>query len=164
MTDRAKKISELQATTTVANTDKLVVLKDPSGTPLTRSVTINAFAQSVKGLFAPHVPNSSFVSNTLVITSDGTNYVNSISYSLNDADGAEIMIHANDDDNVTIGRAWVVANTSFANAYVDMVQIGSNPIVWDGTVVISGTNVILKCTRQFASTANVTIKYHMTIM
>lgn len=47
MTDRAKKISELLVTTSVANTDKLIVLKDPSGTPLTRSVTVNTVASSI---------------------------------------------------------------------------------------------------------------------
>jgi hypothetical protein len=49
MTDRAKKISELQATTSVANTDKLVVLKDAANSSIasTRSITVSAFVNSV---------------------------------------------------------------------------------------------------------------------
>lgn len=68
MTDRAKKISELLVTTSVANTDKLIVLKDPSGTPLTRSVTVNTVATSIVTNYIAnsYVPNIGTNGNIIV--------------------------------------------------------------------------------------------------
>lgn len=40
MTDRSKKISELGALATPAGEDLLVIVDDPSGTPVTKKVTV----------------------------------------------------------------------------------------------------------------------------
>lgn len=159
MTDRAKKISELQATTSVANTDKLVVLKDPAGTPLTRSVTANVFALSIRSLILATLPNSTFIANTSTIVSDGTNYVNAFSYSIVDYDAAEIVFHATENNNITIGRALIVANSTTSNAFIDSTLIGSNPIIFDGTIALSSNTVTLQLKRNSASTANISMKY-----
>lgn len=37
------KITDLPATTSLANTDLLLVVKDPSGTPTTNTMTLNSF-------------------------------------------------------------------------------------------------------------------------
>ena len=40
MADKAKKISELTALTTISGDDLLVIVDDPSGTPVTKKVTV----------------------------------------------------------------------------------------------------------------------------
>lgn len=40
MTDRSKKISELAALTTPSGEDFIVIVDDPSGTPITKKVTV----------------------------------------------------------------------------------------------------------------------------
>lgn len=40
MTDRSKKISELTALTTPSGEDFVVIVDDPSGTPITKKVTV----------------------------------------------------------------------------------------------------------------------------
>jgi len=168
MTDRAKKISELTATTSVANTDKIVVLKDAANATAasTRSMTVNAFVQSVKGLIAPQVPNSEYVANTLTVASNGTSYVNSISFSITTYDGMDVTFHANEGNNVTIGRVVVVANTSEANAQYTEASIGPNQILVDSVPVVNATSnlVFLQFRRQSATTTNVVIRYSATYM
>jgi hypothetical protein len=59
MVDRAKKISELPAATTVANTDFVIVVANTSGTANTKRITANNFRNSLL---------TSFTSNTVTIT------------------------------------------------------------------------------------------------
>lgn len=40
MADKAKKISELTALTTISGDDLLVIVDDPAGTPVTKKVTV----------------------------------------------------------------------------------------------------------------------------
>lgn len=168
MTDRAKKISELQATTSVANTDKLVVLKDAANSSIasTRSMTMTNFANSVKGLIAPQVPNSAFTSNTFTITSNGTSYVNAFSFSVTDYDGMDVTFHANESNNITIGKVVVVANTSEANAQFLVTTIGSNPIILDSAPVVNATSnlVFIQFRRGSATSTNVVVRYSATYM
>ena len=168
MTDRAKKISELSTTSSVANTDKIVVLKDAANTSAasTRAMTVNAFTQSVKGLIAPQVPNSEYVGNTLTIASNGTSYVNAISFSITSYDGMDVTFHANEGNNITIGRVVVVANTSATNAQYLVATIGPNPILMDSVPVINLTSnlVFLQFARASATTTNVVFRYSATYM
>lgn len=168
MTDRAKKISELQATTSVANTDKLVVLKDAANTTAasTRSMTMTNFANSVKGLIAPQVPNSVYVSNTLTLASNGTSYVNAISFSVTTYDGMDVTFHANEGNNITIGKVVVVANTSEANAQYLVTTVGPNPIIVDTAPVINTTSntVFIQFRRGSATSTNVVVRYSATLM
>lgn len=46
MTDNSKKLSELPQASNVASTDMVLVLRDPAGTPSTRTVTIDNFSNS----------------------------------------------------------------------------------------------------------------------
>ena len=46
MTDRAKKITELDALTAPASTDLLIIEDDPSGTPVTKKITLNNLLNS----------------------------------------------------------------------------------------------------------------------
>lgn len=66
MVDRAKKISELPAATTLANSDFVVVVANNSGTANTKRITANNFRNSIL---------SSFVSNTATITTLTSNNI-----------------------------------------------------------------------------------------
>jgi hypothetical protein len=59
MADRAKKVTELTAATSVADGDLLLVVADPAGTPITKKVTKSAFLLSV-------------TSNTLIMSNRST--------------------------------------------------------------------------------------------
>ena len=47
MADNSKKVSELPVTTNVASTDRVLVLRDPSGTPSVRTVNVSIFAANL---------------------------------------------------------------------------------------------------------------------
>ena len=47
MTDNSKKVSELPTAANVAATDRILVLRDPSGTPSVRTVNVNIFAANL---------------------------------------------------------------------------------------------------------------------
>ena len=44
----SKKLSELPQTSNVASTDRVLVLRDPSGSASTRTVTVNNFTNSLR--------------------------------------------------------------------------------------------------------------------
>lgn len=47
MTDNSKKVSEIPTAANVALTDRVLVLRDPSGTPSVRTVNVNIFAANL---------------------------------------------------------------------------------------------------------------------
>jgi len=47
MTDTPLKMSELPTSSNVAITDRILVLKDPSGTPSVKTISVNNFINSV---------------------------------------------------------------------------------------------------------------------
>ena len=47
MTDNSKKVSELPQAANVASTDRVVVLRDPAGSPSLRTVTVNNFVANI---------------------------------------------------------------------------------------------------------------------
>jgi hypothetical protein len=47
MTDNSKKVSELPTAANVALTDRVLVLRDPSGTPSVRTVDVGTFAANL---------------------------------------------------------------------------------------------------------------------
>lgn len=47
MTDNSKKISELPTAANVASSDRILVLRDPSGSPSVRTVNVNIFCANI---------------------------------------------------------------------------------------------------------------------
>ena len=47
MADNSKKLSELPTASNVASTDRILVLRDPSGSPTTRTITVENFSNSL---------------------------------------------------------------------------------------------------------------------
>ena len=48
MTDNSKKVSELPQATTLAKTDRVVILRDPSGSPSVRTITVDNLSNSLR--------------------------------------------------------------------------------------------------------------------
>lgn len=74
MVDRAKKISELPVTTTVANTDFVIVVANTAGTANTKRITANNFRNSII---------TTVVSNTATITTLAANSITANSITAN---------------------------------------------------------------------------------
>jgi hypothetical protein len=164
MTDRAKKISELQATTSVANTDKLVVLKDPSGTPLTRSATANVFALSIGPIARLDLPGAVHTLANTTATSNGTSNVTWLSVS--NTYMFHVLYTAVDQNtgDKSIGEIFVAANTSVANSenqYTSR-KIGSNPVNVFVNPAVNSTIIYMTFNRDSSSTANVKFNYRLT--
>jgi len=47
MTDNSKKVSQLPTAANVAGSDRVLILRDPSGTPSVRTVNVNIFAANL---------------------------------------------------------------------------------------------------------------------
>lgn len=94
MADNSKKVSELPVTTNVASTDRVLVLRDPAGSPSVRTITVNNFisnvATSVVANAAAQINTSAATaySNAVayansILTSNLVNYVNTAQFSAN---------------------------------------------------------------------------------
>lgn len=126
MTDRAKKISELLVTTSVANTDKLIVLKDPSGTPLTRSVTVNTVATSI---VTNYIANS-YVSN---IGTNGNIIVSARQSNTSDQGGA-VYIKAGSSNTGTGGFVEIWSGNGVSGSSISLkTWNGSEWLTWSFT-------------------------------
>lgn len=68
MTDNSKKVSELPTAANVASTDRVLVLRDPSGTPSVRTVNASVFAANLQ------------ISNTVPGTADASGLPGTIRY------------------------------------------------------------------------------------
>jgi hypothetical protein len=170
MTDRAKKISELLTTSSVANTDKIVVLKDAANTSAasTRAMTVNAFAQVLTPLVQAPIPNTVSYANTSTVVCDGINDVPFLTYTfLSGRTGcSDLIFHARDGagNNITAGSMTVVANTTSISKLETVHEIGSDPIMFDCQPTISGNSVTLYLKRAQANTvSNVSVRYTITI-
>ena len=163
MTDRAKKISELTTTTSVANTDKIIVLKDAANSSIaaTKAMTVNNFALSIAPLL--EIPGATIQQGNVTVSSNGTNYVNFFSFSGNTYFSGEVKIHATDatSNAYSMGHLYFVKNTSDANSQISITYIGANPILIDSnpTVNVSTGNTTFQFRRSSASTANVNLRY-----
>lgn len=70
MTDNAKKTSELAIATSVAGTDRVIVLTSPSSSPVTKSITVsNLFGNSSANV---EIYNIVAVVNSSITVSKGT--------------------------------------------------------------------------------------------
>lgn len=174
MTDRAKKISELLTTSSVANTDKIVVLKDAANTTAasTRAMTVNAFAQSITPLVQANIPNTTVIANTVTVTSNGDSLVPVFSYTFDNTKtgSCHFLFHARDYSNtgnaVTGGSLMLVALGSSANVNQNCVSsLGTNQIYFDNapTVNVLSNTVTLYLRRDAGITSNVSVSYSATI-
>lgn len=121
----ATKITELTAASTIANTDLLVAVTDPSGSPATKKVTVNAFANSV-------------VTNYKIVRTNSSNLINIISNN-----SVQIQFNANSNalDTDSTGSSWVYVSTGEVGleAFSNTGTLGGAIyLTSDGSAVTSG--------------------------
>jgi len=167
MTDRAKKISELSTTSSVANTDKIVVLKDAANTSAasTRAMTVNNFAKSVAPLIREDIPGSNVSTANTSIPSNGTDPV--VFLTIANTKMYEVFYVAYDGSlqNRSIGHIFVTANNTEVDAYnLASSSVGANRIMFDSPATINTTanTTTLYFSRQEPAAGNVIIKYQLT--
>lgn len=172
MTDRAKKISELTTTSTVANTDKIVVLKDAANTTAasTRAMTVNAFTQSITKLVQAPIANTTSIANSVTVVSNGTSLVSFLSYSIGagQTGSSDIKFNAVDSttNSVTTGILVVSVYGAAANlTYTLASELGTNAVKFDNAPLVNTTSntVTLYIRRSSAATSNVVVRYLATV-
>jgi len=168
MADNSKKVSELPTTTNAASTDRILILRSPASNASVRTITANDFANSTKLSFANIVPDTIVTTNSVNIASNGTSNVAFFSYTV--ADGKtgclDMDIHAKDVTgglNASIGKIYIVGNTSVVSETTSMIQIGPNVILFDVDPILSSNVVTLYFRRNSATTSNVIIRFAATI-
>jgi len=75
------KISELNAITSVANTDLMMVVHDPGGSPSTNKITVNNFVTSVSSQLRGYTGSAGTVS----FTANSSNWTGTAPSTVNDA-------------------------------------------------------------------------------
>jgi hypothetical protein len=66
MADNSKKVSELPTAANAVSTDRVVILRDPAGSPSLRTIAINNLAKDfVFSNSVPTIPNSNGVVGTI---------------------------------------------------------------------------------------------------
>ncbi len=167
MADNSKKVSELPTTTNAASTDRILILRSPASNASVRTITANDFANSTKLSFANIVPDTIVTTNSVNIASNGTSNVAFFSYTVGAGKtGCMSMdIHARDASgfNASIGKIYIVGNTSVISETNSLVQIGPNVILFDVDPTLSSNVITLYFRRDSATTSNVTIRYAATI-
>lgn len=160
MADNSKKVSELPTTTNAASTDRILILRSPASNASVRTITASDLAKSIAPLLPTVVPNTTVVSNTVTVASNGTTGVSFLTFN---ADAAEIRFHAYDTNSgdITTGHMYCAANNTEACTYVSVAEVGNNKIRFDepAAVNVSSGVVTLKFRRDSSATTNVTIRY-----
>lgn len=168
MADNSKKVSELPTTTNAASTDRILILRSPASNASVRTITANDFANSTKLSFAAVIPNTTVVSNSVTVASNGTSNVAFFSYAIaNGKTGCcEVTVHARDatTDSTTAAHILVVANTSAAvSSVVGYSEIGSPNIDFNISPVYNSNTITLYFTRGAAATSNVLLRFSATL-
>lgn len=167
MADNSKKVSELPTASNVASTDRLLVLRSPASNASVRTVTANDFANSAKLLFANIIPNTTVISNSVSIASNGTSNVAFFSYAIDAVrtGSCEVSLHARDTTtgSTTVGRLLVVTNSSSATQAPLYAEVGSPTIDFDVDPVLSSNVMTLYFRRSGAASSNVLIRYSATL-
>lgn len=65
MSDNSKKVSQLPTAANVAGTDRVLVLRDPSGTPSVRTVNASVFAANLVTGTVPETANATGIAGTI---------------------------------------------------------------------------------------------------
>lgn len=160
MADNSKKVSELPITTNAASTDRILILRSPASNASVRTITANNLANAIVTLLPTVISNSTTISSSVTVVSNGTTPVAFFSFN---ADAADVKFHAVDitSGDITTGEIFCVANNTDACTSVSVADVGSNKIRFDSTpnVNVSSGVITLYVRRDSAATSNVLIKY-----
>jgi hypothetical protein len=167
MANTGNKVSELPTAANVATTDRVMVLRDPSGNASVRTVTLANFANSIIPLVQNNIPGTTVTSNSVTLASNGTNNVAFFSYTIGSGRTGccDISIHARDTttDSTAAGSLLIVANTSNVVISATAAEVGNPSISFNVTPTISSNVVTVYFTRSGAATSNVLLRFSATI-
>jgi len=167
MANTGNKVSELPTAANVATTDRVMVLRDPSGNASVRTVTLANFANSIIPLVQNNIPGTIVTSNSVTLASNGTNDVAFFSYTIGDGKTGccDISVHARDvtTDSTTAGHLLIVANTSTVSASLTSIEVGDDQILLSSSPTISSNVITVYFTRSGAATSNVLLRFSATI-
>lgn len=165
-----KKVTDLTALTAATGDDLLYIVNDPSGTPGSRKITVNNFANSIKSQVSAIIPNTTVTANSVTIQSSGTANVAFLSYNFPSGRTgcADVLVHARDvsTDEITAGHLFIaVQNSTSVSINQTVAQAGVNSINFSITPTVNATSntVTLYVSRGAASTANLNIRYSLTV-
>lgn len=115
-----KKVTQLTALTAPANTDLLLIIDDPAGSPVSKKITVEDLFGTTSGLTVTTVNVTATGNATLAannITLDATNNITLTRGTVINEDGADSDTRIESDNN---------ANMVFVDASADKVGIGTN--------------------------------------
>ena len=163
-----KKVTDLTAITSATGDDLLYLVNDPSGTPGSRKITVNNFANSIKTQVSAVIPNTSVVANSVTFQSSGTANVAFLTYTFSTgATGcADVFVHARDvtTNEISSGHLFVaVQNSSSIGITQSIAQAGVNTIDFNVTPTVTSNTVTMYFRRGAASTANISLRFAATI-
>ena len=131
MTDNSLKISELPTAANVASTDRILVLRDPAGSPSVRTVSSNALYSSISADIIPSVDDQYSLGNTSnrwqsIHIGPGSLYL----YDIATATVAEITIDSgvlkiNGTNQLQVGQLKFIDNTIQSETSNVDIQIGT---------------------------------------
>lgn len=114
------KITELTATTTIANTDVLVVVTDPAGSPTTKKITANNLINSLANVINRQLPYANSSSNGTIKVGTGL-YINATgSVSVNSAALGNTDLTVNNATISTKIKIGTSAGYNFNNAIIEI--------------------------------------------
>lgn len=162
MTNNVKKTSELPTTNSASGSDRVVILKDPAGTPSTRTITFNNLANTVYEKIL--VPNTVVVQNVVTVASNGTSNVAFFTFNSNTYCAVEMDILGHDysTNEHCIAKVYFLANSSDAISQSTEIDMGyPSQIHFDPTPTINTSTKVVTCyfRRDVATTSNVQIRY-----
>lgn len=146
----SKRTSQLGVTTSLANTDRLVVLTNPSASAQTQTVAISTLSTKITGTIS-FANNLMSVSNNLTIRAGIQNFTFSSNGSLVFPDGsyqntAIILSNTVSDVTPAIDNMYNLGNSShqWRSLYVtsNTIYVGGTPLsISNGTLTVNGTPV-----------------------
>lgn len=148
-----KRISQLPAANAVGLLDTFPFLR--ANTSSTMAANVAIMAQAI----APLVANiQGWISNTTILSSNNTS--NNAFFILNATNFVSMDVSADEGDNLTHALITVVAdaNTGQSNTVIQQTAVGSNPIIFSGSIM-ANTYLNLLFQRTSNSTANVNFQY-----
>ena len=163
MTDRARKITELQGVTNVAMSDKVVVSTNSAGVWSTRNMDIGILAQNMSSKYLD-LPGSNTFQNTATLASNYTANVAFLVLPVN-THFSHIKIVAKDTstgDYIKATLNIVTDGISNTNVNTSLIGVGNNQINVVGNLVSNA--VTLYFNRASAATSNVTFNYSVTVL
>lgn len=141
-----KKITQLDAVTSTANTDLLLIVRDPSTTPVNKKITLgNVFGETaqtaISTINVAATGNATLGANNVII--DAANGITATRGVIINEDGADSDTRIESDNNI---------NMIFVDASTDRVAFGANDP--QETVDVNGNAIRIRSTKTPANSNN----------